>query len=86
MARYPTDGWGSPSFSQDIVNNYDNTHHEVNRSQAEDWGFIKHIFYYDEVDKVMIENDSEYLNSLYDDDLSNFNDNYFDDGFNDDGF
>ena len=28
MAR-PTDGWGSPSLSQDIIDNYPDTHHEV---------------------------------------------------------
>jgi|GEM_PF-4228809 len=27
MAR-PTNGWGEPSYSQDIVDNYMNTHHE----------------------------------------------------------
>jgi hypothetical protein len=49
MAR-PNDGWGSPLLSQDIIDNYPNTHHEV--------------------DGVMILNDEDYLNSLYDEDNS----------------
>lgn len=49
MAR-PNYGWGSPLLSQDIIDNYPDTHHEV--------------------DGLMILNDEDYLNSLYDEDNS----------------
>lgn len=50
MAR-PDNGWGEPSFSQDIADNYMKTHHEDENGD-------------------IVANDEEYLNSLYDDDLS----------------
>ena len=92
MAR-PTDGWGSTSLSQDIIDNYPDTHHEVDGTMIlNDEDYLNSLYDEDNyVDDaiVLFSNhflayDDNYIDSDYkilDSDL--YDDNFFDDDFED---
>lgn len=80
--------WGMPSYSQDIVDNFDRTHHV--EEIVEKASFFDYVFkgQDDVVSEMIVKNDSEYLDSIQDEmtvsnaivelaDLHTFNDDYY---------